>query len=157
MSGLEPGKNDRVILLSGCFPQGAVLRSTLWTCVLEATPVGKKFDPRLQRRCRARLRGLFQPIDGLISEPIELVGILSYAAHDVLSFQQLHRRCLTQRMRRVEGTGQGLIVTDNNHPTVRIVPIRRQTPAAVTFGDVRGKVIYREDILTSTSDEWSGS
>lgn len=59
--------------------------------------------------------------------------------------------------RRVEETGQELIVTDDNQPTLRIVPIRRRTPAAVTFADVRGKVIYREDILTSTSDEWSES
>lgn len=75
---------------------------------------------------------------------------------DSVSKSALKARML-EYFRRVEETGQELIVTDNNQPTLRIVPIRRRTPAAVTFADVRGKVIYREDVLTSTSDEWSES
>jgi prevent-host-death family protein len=64
---------------------------------------------------------------------------------------------MLEYFRRVEETGEELIVTDNNQPTLRIVPIRRRTPAAVTFADVRGKVSYGEDVLTATSDEWSES
>ena len=62
---------------------------------------------------------------------------------------------MLEYLRRVEETGEELIVTDNNVPVVRIVPIRRRLPASVAFGDVRGRVIYREDILAPTTDEWS--
>lgn len=64
---------------------------------------------------------------------------------------------MLEYLRRVEETGVELIVTDNNEPTLRIVPIRKRTPAAITFADVRGQVVYAEDILTSTTDEWSES
>lgn len=64
---------------------------------------------------------------------------------------------MLEYFRRVEETGVELIVTDNNEPTLRIVPIRKRTPAAITFADVRGKVVYAEDILTTTTEEWSES
>jgi antitoxin (DNA-binding transcriptional repressor) of toxin-antitoxin stability system len=46
------------------------------------------------------------------------------------------------------------VVTDNNVPVVRIVPIRRRRTATELFGDVRGRVAYHEDALTPTTDEW---
>jgi antitoxin (DNA-binding transcriptional repressor) of toxin-antitoxin stability system len=47
------------------------------------------------------------------------------------------------------------VVTDNNEPVLRIVPIRKRTPAATTFADVRGKaVVYHEDPLAPTDAEW---
>ena len=62
---------------------------------------------------------------------------------------------MLEYLRRVEETGEELIVTDNNVPVVRIVPIRRRVPASEAFGDVRGRIVYREDVLAPTSDEWS--
>ena len=62
---------------------------------------------------------------------------------------------MLEYFRRVEETGEELVVTDNNQPTLRIVPIRRRIPAAVSFADVRGKVVYHEDVLGPTTDEWS--
>lgn len=62
---------------------------------------------------------------------------------------------MLEYFRRVEETGQELVVTDNNQPTLRIVPIRQRIPAATMFADVRGKVIYHEDVLTPTSGEWT--
>ena len=56
-----------------------------------------------------------------------------------------------------EESGEELVVTDNNRPTVRIVPIREREPASVTFADVRGKVVYRDDLLEPTIDEWPES
>jgi prevent-host-death family protein len=61
---------------------------------------------------------------------------------------------MLEYLRRVEETGEELIVTDNNVPVVRIVPIRQRRPAAEVFGDVRGRVVYHEDILTPTTAEW---
>jgi prevent-host-death family protein len=62
---------------------------------------------------------------------------------------------MLEYLRRVEETGEELVVTDNNVPVVRIVPIKRRRPASEVFGDVRGRLVYREDILTPTTDEWS--
>ena len=56
--------------------------------------------------------------------------------------------------RRVEETGEELIVTDHDRPVLRIVPIRHRTPAAEMFQGVRGKVVYHGDILEPTTGEW---
>jgi antitoxin (DNA-binding transcriptional repressor) of toxin-antitoxin stability system len=62
---------------------------------------------------------------------------------------------MLEYFRRVEETGEELIVTDNNEPVLRVVPIRKRVPAATLFGDVRGKVVYHEDPLAPTTDEWT--
>jgi len=62
---------------------------------------------------------------------------------------------MLEYFRRVEETGEELVVTDNNQPTLRIVPIRRRIPASIAFADVRGRVVYCEDITSPTTDEWS--
>lgn len=61
---------------------------------------------------------------------------------------------LLEYLRKVEQTGEELIVTDNNRPVVRIVAIRDRRPAREVFADVRGRVVYREDPLEPTTDEW---
>ena len=62
---------------------------------------------------------------------------------------------MLEYFRRVEETGEELIVTDNNVPVVRIVPIRRRQPASSVFGEVRGSVVYHEDVLTPPTDDGS--
>jgi prevent-host-death family protein len=62
---------------------------------------------------------------------------------------------MLEYFRRVEETGEELVVTDNNVPVLRIVPIRVRRPASEVFADVRGRVRYHEDIMTPTTDEWS--
>jgi prevent-host-death family protein len=64
---------------------------------------------------------------------------------------------MLEYFRRVEETGEELIVTDNNEPVIRILAIRKRRPASEVFADVRGRVVYREDILSPTTDEWSDS
>jgi prevent-host-death family protein len=62
---------------------------------------------------------------------------------------------MLEYFRKVEETGEELIVTDNNQPVLRIVPIRKRIPADTLFADVRGRgIVYREDPLAPTSDEW---
>jgi hypothetical protein len=35
------------------------------------------------------------------------------------------------------------------------VPIRKRRPASDVFADARGRVVYREDVLAPTTDEWA--
>jgi prevent-host-death family protein len=72
---------------------------------------------------------------------------------ETVSKSMLKARML-EYLRRIEETGEELIVTDNNRPVLRIVPIRARTSAADLFRDVRGRVVYHEDILSPTIDEW---
>ena len=62
---------------------------------------------------------------------------------------------MLEYLRRVEETGEELVVTDHNVPVVRIVPIRRRRPASEVFADVRRRVRYHEDVLAPTTDEWT--
>jgi prevent-host-death family protein len=64
---------------------------------------------------------------------------------------------MLEYFRRVEETGDELIVTDNNEPVLRILPFRRRTPSADVFADVRGRVEYGEDVLAPTTGEWPES
>jgi prevent-host-death family protein len=61
---------------------------------------------------------------------------------------------MLEYFRRVEETGEELIVTDHDRPVLRIVPIRELTPAAEMFAGVRGKVVYHGDLLEPTAGEW---
>lgn len=71
----------------------------------------------------------------------------------VVSKSALKARML-EYFRQVEQTGEELIVTDNNRPVLRVLPIRDRLPAATVFADVRGRVVYHEDVLAPTTDEW---
>jgi prevent-host-death family protein len=61
---------------------------------------------------------------------------------------------MLEYFRRVQDTGEELIVTDNNEPVIRITAIRKRRPASEVFADVRGRVVYRGDLLEPTVDEW---
>ena len=61
---------------------------------------------------------------------------------------------MLEYFREVEQTGEELIVTDNNTPVLKVVPLRQRRPAAAVFADVRGRIVYREDVLAPTTDEW---
>ncbi len=56
--------------------------------------------------------------------------------------------------RHIENTGEEMIVTDHNRPVLRIQPIAQNKTVEEVFGTIQGKVIYREDINTPTTDEW---
>jgi prevent-host-death family protein len=62
---------------------------------------------------------------------------------------------MLEYLQQVEDTGEELVVTDNGRPVVKVVPIRRARASAATlFGDVRGRVVYHEDILAPVTDDW---
>lgn len=64
---------------------------------------------------------------------------------------------MLEYFREVEQSGEELIVTDNDRPVLRVSPIRARKRAAEVFADVRGKVVYHEDPLAPTTDEWAES
>ncbi|MDQ3037662.1 MAG: type II toxin-antitoxin system Phd/YefM family antitoxin [Myxococcota bacterium] len=72
----------------------------------------------------------------------------------VVSKSALKARML-EYFRHVEQTGEELIVTDNNRAVLKVVPISTRQPASSVFADVRGRVVYHEDILAPTAEEWS--
>jgi prevent-host-death family protein len=82
--------------------------------------------------------------------------VILSAPMETVSKSALKARML-EYFRRVEETGTELIVTDNNEPVLRIVPIRKRIPAGELFADVRGRVVYHEDVMTPTTDEWPES
>jgi antitoxin (DNA-binding transcriptional repressor) of toxin-antitoxin stability system len=58
--------------------------------------------------------------------------------------------------RKLERTGGELIVTDRGRPVLKISPVEPARKGVQdVFADVYGKVVYREDILKSTEDEWT--
>lgn len=61
---------------------------------------------------------------------------------------------MLEYFRQVEQTGEELIVLDNNRPVLKVVPFRTRRAAHEVFAEARGKVVYREDVLTPTSTEW---
>lgn len=61
---------------------------------------------------------------------------------------------MLEYFREVEQTGEELVVTDNNTPVLKVVPLRQRRPAAAVFADLRGRVVYREDVLAPTTEEW---
>ena len=56
--------------------------------------------------------------------------------------------------REIEETGEEWVVTDHNRPVLRIQPIAQKKTVEEVFGVIQGKVAYREDINTPTTDEW---
>jgi prevent-host-death family protein len=62
---------------------------------------------------------------------------------------------MLEYFRQVEQTGEELLVTDDGRPVLRITPIRQRKPAADCFANVRGRVVYHEDPLAPTTEEWA--
>lgn len=62
---------------------------------------------------------------------------------------------MLQLFREIEKDGSELIVTDNNRPVLRIVPIRKQVRVEELFGEYQGRVTYYEDLNKATIEEWS--
>lgn len=61
---------------------------------------------------------------------------------------------MLEYFRRVEETGEEIIVTSHGKPVARVVPYRPQRSVEDVFADLRGKVRYHADLSEPTSDEW---
>ena len=61
---------------------------------------------------------------------------------------------MLQVFREIEESGEELIVTHNRRPVLRVHPIKHRQSVEKVFEQLRGKVVYHEDINTPTTDEW---
>jgi len=61
---------------------------------------------------------------------------------------------MLEYFRRVEEDGEELIVTHNQVPVLKVVPLKKRRTAKEVFGDVRGRIKYHGDLLEPTTDEW---
>ena len=61
---------------------------------------------------------------------------------------------MLEYFRRVEQTGEELIVTNNRIPILKVSPLVKNKSPKEVFKGYQGKVKYNEDILTDTSREW---
>ena len=102
---------------------------------------------------------------GIVGEAVDLSSRFPLAVldhdhdhgHDLL-MAKVSKSALKAKMleylRRVEETGEELVITDNNVPVLRIVPIKARRSADDVFADVRGRVVYHDDLLAPTTSEW---
>lgn len=61
---------------------------------------------------------------------------------------------MLEYFRHVEQTGEELIVTSNNIPTLRVVPIKKKKRVEEVFGDLRGQVHIDDALIEPDTDEW---
>jgi len=56
--------------------------------------------------------------------------------------------------RKIQESGEALIVTDHNNPVLIISPYKEKYSVNDVFDPYKGKVTYTEDITSPTKDEW---
>ncbi len=61
---------------------------------------------------------------------------------------------MLEYFRRVERTGEELIVTNNGVPTLKVVPIKKRLTVEDVFGEMRGKVKIDDSIMKPETEEW---
>ncbi len=61
---------------------------------------------------------------------------------------------MLEYFREVEQTGEELIVTSNNVPTLRVIPIKQKHKVEDVFADLRGKVRIDDSIMQPETEDW---
>jgi len=61
---------------------------------------------------------------------------------------------MLEYFRRVEQTGEELIVTSSNVPTLRVTPIRKGLPVKEVFSDLWGKARIGDTAMAPETEEW---
>jgi prevent-host-death family protein len=61
---------------------------------------------------------------------------------------------LLELLRRLEETGEEIIVTDHNRPVATIQPWRERGSAEAVFGPWRGKLRVHADLTSPVGDDW---
>ena len=75
---------------------------------------------------------------------------------ETISKSKLKPRML-EYFRKVEETGEPIIVTSHNKPVLRIEPIQTRLKVADVFGEYWGRVRIGEDVMEPETDEWEES
>ena len=61
---------------------------------------------------------------------------------------------MLEYFREVERTGEELIVTSNNVPTLKVVPIRPKLSVGEVFADLRGRIRIDDSVMEPETEEW---
>ncbi|NOX62964.1 MAG: type II toxin-antitoxin system Phd/YefM family antitoxin [Chloroflexi bacterium] len=61
---------------------------------------------------------------------------------------------MLQIFREIEKSGEELVVTDRNRPTLLIRPVEQKRSMDEVFAPWRGKAIVYEDLNAPTDEEW---
>jgi antitoxin (DNA-binding transcriptional repressor) of toxin-antitoxin stability system len=61
---------------------------------------------------------------------------------------------MLEYFRRVEQSGEELIVTSNNVPTLRVTAIRKGLPVEDVFFDLKGKSKIGDKAMAPETEEW---
>lgn len=61
---------------------------------------------------------------------------------------------MLEYFRRVQDDGEELLVTHNNVPVAKVVPLKKAKPVEEVFGDLRRKAKLRGDLTEPTTSEW---
>lgn len=64
---------------------------------------------------------------------------------------------MLEYFRDLEASGETLIVTSNGKPVLKVMPYAQETTVEEVFADVRGQIVYQDDLLKPTLDEWEES
>ena len=70
-----------------------------------------------------------------------------------VSKSELKARML-EYFRIVEQTGEELIVTSHNKPTLKVVPLRVPSNVHEAFADLRGRVHIDDSVMLPETEEW---
>jgi len=61
---------------------------------------------------------------------------------------------MLEYFRRVETTGEELIVTDHRKPVLKVVPVKEKIPVSELFEQYQGKATYAAPAIESETAEW---
>ncbi len=61
---------------------------------------------------------------------------------------------MLEYFRRIEKTGEELIVTDSNRPVLRVIPLTKKRRPDEVFGPFRGRLRYQGELTEGTEAEW---
>jgi prevent-host-death family protein len=61
---------------------------------------------------------------------------------------------MLEYFRRVEQTGEELLVTDHNKPVIKVTALKTLERCEDLFADIRGKVHINDSVLEPETEEW---
>lgn len=61
---------------------------------------------------------------------------------------------MLEYFRQVEQTGEELIVTNNNIPTLMVIPIKNKQKVTEVFKDLRNKAKIDDSVMKPETEEW---
>ena len=68
--------------------------------------------------------------------------------------KEVLRQKMNEYFQKVEESGEELVVTQDEIPLVKIMPVKKGKSVKEVFADVQGNIKYHGDIMEPETDEW---